>query len=80
VYPDIICPFPKVYPDIICPFPKVYLDVISLFPKAGPRKTGGRKYGKSRILTYTPEETETENQRAKQGKRKYRGKTLKRKL
>ena len=34
-------------------FVKVYLDIISPFPKAGPRKTGGRKHGKSRILTHT---------------------------
>jgi len=58
----------------------VYIDVMSPFPKAGRRRTGGRKNGKSRILTDTTEETETENQRDKVGKRKYLGKTLKRKL
>jgi hypothetical protein len=57
----------------------VYLDVISPFPKAGPRKTGGRKHGKSTILTYTPGETENENHGAKEVKRKYRGKTLEKK-
>jgi hypothetical protein len=25
------------------------------FPKVGPRKTGGRRHGNSRILTDTPE-------------------------
>jgi hypothetical protein len=41
------------------------------FPKAGPRRTGGRKEGKGRILTDTPEKTEIENRRAKNPKRKY---------
>jgi hypothetical protein len=53
---------------------------MSPFAETGRRKTGARKNGKSRILTDTTEETETENQRDKEGKRKYRGKTLKRKL
>jgi len=58
----------------------VHVDVMSPFAETGRRKTGARKNGKSRILTDTTEETETENQRDKEGKRKYRGKTLKRKL
>jgi hypothetical protein len=40
-------------------------EIIRPFPKSGPRKTGGRKHGKSRILTDTAEETKIENQRAK---------------
>jgi len=44
---------------------KVSPEIIRPFPKAGPRKTGGRKHGRSRILTDTTEKTEIENQRSK---------------
>lgn len=40
----------EVSPEIIRPFPK----------GDGPRKTGGRKHGKSKIPTNTPEKTEIE--------------------
>jgi hypothetical protein len=59
---------------------KVNSEIITPFPKVGPRKTGGRTYGKSRILTDTPEKSEIENQRAKKGKRKYSGKVLEKKM
>ena len=55
-------------------FMKVSPEIIRLLPKAEPRKSEGRKHGKSRILTDTPQKTEIENQRAKKGKRKYSGK------
>jgi hypothetical protein len=32
-----------------------FTETIGSFPKARPRKTGGGKYGKTRILTDTPE-------------------------
>jgi len=34
---------------------KLSLEVRRPFPKAGPRKTGGRRHGNSRILTDIPE-------------------------
>jgi hypothetical protein len=33
----------------------LFTEIIRPFPKARPRKTGGRKRGKNRILTDTPE-------------------------
>jgi 23S rRNA pseudoU1915 N3-methylase RlmH len=50
---------------------KVSFKIIRPSPKDEPRKTRGKKYGKSGILTDTPEKTEIENQRAKKCKRKY---------
>jgi hypothetical protein len=46
-------------------FMKVSSEIIRNFAKAGPRNNGGRKHGKSLILTDTTEKTEIENQRAK---------------
>jgi hypothetical protein len=43
----------------------LFTEIIRPFPKAGPRKTGGRKHGKPRILTDTPEKKEIENQKCK---------------
>jgi hypothetical protein len=57
-------------------FMKVSPEIVRPFPKSGPRKNGGRKHEKRRILTDTTEKTETEYQRAKKGKRKYSGKIL----
>jgi hypothetical protein len=53
---------------------KVTPEIIQPFPNDGPRKTGGRKNGRNWILTDTPEKSETVNQRAKNGSRKYSGK------
>jgi hypothetical protein len=39
-------------------FAKMSSEIIRAFPKDGPRKTGRRKHGNSRILTETPEKTE----------------------
>jgi len=60
-------------------FMKVSPEIIRPFPKAGPRETEWRKHGKSRILRFTPEKTENENQTSKKGKRKYSGKMLEKK-
>jgi hypothetical protein len=49
---------------------KLSPEIIRAFPKAGTR-TGGRKQAQGRSLTDTPEKTEIEDQRAKNGKRKY---------
>jgi hypothetical protein len=46
-------------------FVKVFPEIIRAFPKAGPRETGKRKHGKSRILTDTPDRTTVKNQRQK---------------
>jgi hypothetical protein len=43
----------------------LFNEIIRPFPKARPRKTGGRKRGKTRILTDTPEKKEIENQKCK---------------
>jgi hypothetical protein len=51
-------------------------EIIRPFPKAGPRKTGGRKHEKTRILRDTPEKNKTENQKCKKGKVKHSRKTL----
>jgi hypothetical protein len=40
-------------------------EIIRPFPKARPRKSGGRKHGKNRILTDTSEKKEIENQTRK---------------
>jgi hypothetical protein len=45
----------------------LFTEIISTFPKARPRKTGGRKRRKNRILTDTPERKEIENQKCKLG-------------
>jgi len=50
------------------------------FPKAGPKKSEGRKHGKNRILTYTPEKTEIETREPKRVKNFFQGKLLRRKL
>jgi len=42
-------------------FMEVSLEIIRSLPKDGPRKTGGRKHGESRIPKYTPEKTENGN-------------------
>ena len=60
-------------------FMKVSPEIVRPFPKSGPRKSGGRKHAKRRILTDTTENSESEYQRAKKGKRKYSGKTLQKK-
>ena len=51
-------------------FLKMSPEILRAFPKDGPRKTGRRKQGSSRILTQTPEKTEIANQRATKGRRK----------
>jgi len=51
-------------------FVKGSAELIRTFAKDGPRETGGRKHGKSRIQTDTPENNETENQRTQKVKRK----------
>jgi hypothetical protein len=51
---------------------KVTPEIIRSFPNNGPRKTWGRKHGRNWILTDTPQRSETRNQRAKNGRRKYR--------
>jgi hypothetical protein len=43
----------------------LFTEIIRHFPKTRPRKTGGRKRGKTRILTDTPEKKEIENQKCK---------------
>jgi hypothetical protein len=43
-------------------------EIIRPFPQAGPRKTRGRKRGKTRILTDTSEKNEIEDQKCKKGK------------
>jgi hypothetical protein len=42
-------------------FMKVSPEIIRALPKDGPRKSGGRKHGKSRIPKDTPEKTENRN-------------------
>jgi hypothetical protein len=59
---------------------KVTPEIIRPFPKNGPRKTGGRKHGRNCILTDTPQKSETGNQGAKNGRRKYSGKTITKKM
>jgi hypothetical protein len=43
----------------------LFTEIIRSFPKTRPRKTGGRKCGKTRILTDTPEKKEIENKKCK---------------
>ena len=42
-------------------FMKVSPEITRALPKDGPRKSGGRKHGKSRIPKDTPEKTENRN-------------------
>jgi hypothetical protein len=43
----------------------LFTEIIRRFPKARSRKTGGRKRGKTRILTGTPKKKEIENKKCK---------------
>jgi hypothetical protein len=49
-------------------------EIIRLCPKGGPRKSRGRKHGKSRILRDMPKRGEIENQRVQKDKMKLSGK------
>jgi hypothetical protein len=51
-------------------FIKMSHEIIRAFPKDGPRKTGRRKHGNSRILREKTEKPGTANQRATKGRRK----------
>jgi hypothetical protein len=54
----------------------LFTEIIRPFPKARPRKIGGRKHGKTTILTDIPEKKEIENQKCKLGKVKQSGKIV----
>ena len=41
-------------------FMKMFLEIIRALPKDGPRKSGGRKHGNSKIPTDTPRKNEIE--------------------
>jgi hypothetical protein len=43
----------------------LFSEIIGPFPKAGPRKIGGGKHGKTRVLTDTLEKNEIEHQKCK---------------
>jgi hypothetical protein len=49
----------------------LFTEIIRPLPKARSRETGGRKRGKTRILTDTPEKKEIENQKCKWCKGKH---------
>ena len=59
---------------------KVTPETLRPFPNKGPRKTGGRKHERNWILTDTLQKSETGNQRAKYGRKKYSGKTITKKM
>jgi len=59
---------------------KITPEIIRPFPNNGPRKTGGRKQGRNWILIDTLQKSETGNQRAKNGRKKYSGKTITKKM
>jgi hypothetical protein len=56
-------------------FVKMSPEIIRPLPKDGPTKTEGRKHGKSRIPTDTPEKNEIEKYRAKMCKKIFRENT-----
>jgi len=59
---------------------KITPEIIRPFTNNGQRKIGGRKHGRNWILSDTPQKSETGNQRAKNGRRKYSGKTITNKM
>jgi NDP-sugar pyrophosphorylase family protein len=59
---------------------KVTREIIQPFPNNGPKKAGGRKKGRYWILIDTPEKSETVNQSVKNGRRKYSGKAITKKM
>jgi len=59
---------------------KVTPEIIRPFPNNGPRKTGGRKHGRNWILIDTLQKSANGNQKARNGRKKYSGKTITKKM